>query len=381
MNRLVFANQLRGLAALSVVASHLVGVFWSLRDFIALATFSPAQTGDPPGLFVLFSNPWFNFGPFGVGVFFLISGLVIPISLERHGRGSFLLARLLRIYPTYVAALLLEVGVLHLASAYWHRPFFYSPRVILSNALLFYNEVGLPSIDLVNWTLCIELKFYLLMALLAPQIRACRSWPLFAVAGLLLLGNLALAGGLLRAPVAAHPEEARSLSIASLYLVFMLVGVLFNYRMRGRLSGPAFLAAAGLMLALFLASWKASAIRDQFPTVTVNYLYALALFGILFALRRHARESRVLDFVAAISFPLYLVHALIGFSLLKLLMLSGHMAYLPALAVTLPVVLLVATLLHVTVEVRSIAMGRLLARRSGTEDPAAVTLAAALGPR
>ena len=89
----------------------------------------------------------------------------------------------------------------------------------------------------------------------------------------------------------------------------------------------------------------------------------------------------MLDFVAAISFPLYLVHALIGFSLLKLLMLSGHMAYLPALAVTLPVVLLVATLLHVTVEVRSIAMGRLLARRSGTEDPAAVTLAAALGPR
>ncbi len=55
------------------------------------------------------ANPWFMPGPFGVALFFLISGLVIPFSFDRHRTGAFLLARLLRIYPTYLAALLIEV--------------------------------------------------------------------------------------------------------------------------------------------------------------------------------------------------------------------------------------------------------------------------------
>ena len=91
MQRLIFANQLRGIAVLAVVFSHLVGVFWGMRDFVGLASASPAQSGPPPDLFILVSHPWFNFGPFGVGLFFLISGLVIPFSLERHTRGTFLM--------------------------------------------------------------------------------------------------------------------------------------------------------------------------------------------------------------------------------------------------------------------------------------------------
>ncbi len=79
MPRLIFANQLRGLAALCVVGSHLVAVFWAMRDVVGIATASPPQPGDGPPFLGLFLLTWFNLGPFGVGIFFLISGLVIPM--------------------------------------------------------------------------------------------------------------------------------------------------------------------------------------------------------------------------------------------------------------------------------------------------------------
>ena len=164
MPRLIFANQLRGVAALCVVFSHLVGVYWGMRDYVGLASASPVQPGPVPDIFAVASYPWFNFGPFGVGLFFLISGFVIPFSLDRHSRASFLAARLLRIYPTYVAALCLELAVLQAAALYWQRPFPYGDATVLWNLLLLNSQTGHPSIDLVNWTLVVELKFYLVMA-------------------------------------------------------------------------------------------------------------------------------------------------------------------------------------------------------------------------
>jgi peptidoglycan/LPS O-acetylase OafA/YrhL len=68
-----------------------------------------------------------------------------------------------------------------------------------------------------------------------------------------------------------------------------------------------------------------------------------------------------LDALAAISFPLYAIHALMGYSLLKLFMLEGGLDYLPSLAITIALVILAATALHVTVERWSIAAGRRLA--------------------
>ena len=113
-----------------------------LRGFVAQATATPVQPGP------------------------------IPFSLDRHRTGAFMLARGLRIYPTDLAALLIKVLTLHADGWFWGRPFPYNTRMVVMNALLIHGLVtSAPSIDLVNWTLCIELKFYLLLALLA-QARA-----------------------------------------------------------------------------------------------------------------------------------------------------------------------------------------------------------------
>jgi peptidoglycan/LPS O-acetylase OafA/YrhL len=354
--RIMFANQLRGLAALSVAVSHLVGVFWLMRDFVGLATFSPAQPGPPPALVGAISFAWFQFGPFGVGVFFLISGLVVPISLARHTRLSFLAARLLRVYPTYVAALLIEMGVLAAAAAHWHRPFTHGARALLANALLIFDLVGEPSVDLVNWTLGVEVKFYLLLALIAPWARAGKLRAPFAAAAL-LAGGAALLG---HSRHAAAPL-AQALCADAVFLVFMLIGVLFNFRLRGLLSRARFIASVAAMAALFVAAWRSGPLAAQYPVVTANYGFALALFSTLYLARRWMRPLAILDAAAAISFPFYLVHSMIGYSVMKVALLDFALGYPAALALALAAAVAVATALHLTIERLTIRLGRGLA--------------------
>ena len=365
MQRLIFANQLRGIAVLAVVFSHLVGVFWGMRDFVGLASASPAQSGPPPDLFILVSHPWFNFGPFGVGLFFLISGLVIPFSLERHTRGTFLMARALRIYPTYAAALLIEMAVLHAGSLYWQRPFPYDLWTIVTNLLLLHLLSGFPSVDLVNWTLGVELKFYLVMCLAAPMILRGRVGVLFVMAGLIIASHLMLMLPPIAAVAARQPDISRQLSTDSLFLIFMFMGVLFYCHARGLLSAPVFCLGLGTMLLLFLGCWRVSLISEQFPGVAVNYLYGFVMFSLAYLGQRHARPLIILDFFASISYPLYLVHSIIGYSILKILMLTHGFSYEIALPMALGAVIILATALHHTVERLSISLGQALASPRG----------------
>jgi peptidoglycan/LPS O-acetylase OafA/YrhL len=76
-----FADFLRGPAAPCVLIAHIIG----------------NVMGWPSSMFFL--------GQLGVAMFFLVSGFVISISLTKYNIQGFLLARILRIYPTYAVAL------------------------------------------------------------------------------------------------------------------------------------------------------------------------------------------------------------------------------------------------------------------------------------
>ncbi len=367
--RIVFANQLRGVAAVAVATSHLLGVYWLIRGAVTWATLTPPLEGPNSPWVGLIQHPWFNLGPFGVGLFFLISGLVIPISLEQFGPGRFLVARVLRIYPVYVVALLIELLVLRGNAALWHRAFPFGGWTIASNLLLIQDLVHQPSLDLVNWTLAIELRFYVVMALVAGAVRRGSVVVLFAIAGAALLMNVAVARGVFGA---AGPDTlGYAVSMEPLFIVFMLMGVLFNYHLRGRLGSAGLVVALAAMGVIFALCWRISAIVGQWPGVTMNYGCALLLFGGLYAVRRHVPNNRLLDAMAAISFPFYCVHSLVGYSVLKLLMLRFGWGYPAALPMAVLVVVALAVGLHASVEVWGVRRGRALRRRGERGQPTA----------
>ncbi len=351
MHRLVFAHQLRAVAVVSVVLSHLVGVFWAMPGVVSDLTHRPHAPGPPPSFVWWIFWPHWQPGPYGVALFFLISGLVIPISLERHTIGGFLVARVFRLLPVAISGQVLGLVAAHLLAGTMSG--WPPPGTLLANVLLVYDWFGMPSVDTVNWSLCVEVKFYLLAALAAPAIRRGQVMivPVFGVACLLA----ALASGL---PRLAGPV-AHMVGQDAVYLSFMAIGMLFFFRLRG-LPLPWFaiaVAGSGLLVCLV---WLASPLRDQFPVVTWSYGEALATFALAYALRRFARPVWPVNRLADISYPVYMTHSVLGYALIQFGMLAIHLSYRSALLVALAAVVAVASAMHVAVELPGMRLGRMV---------------------
>lgn len=107
--RVEWANAVRGVAALAVLAYHFCVVFWMRHDVSSgLARHDPlyeGQTGAPSFARALSAVP-VELGALGVGAFFLVSGYVIALSVERYSRRGFLVGRLMRVLPTFAAGYL-----------------------------------------------------------------------------------------------------------------------------------------------------------------------------------------------------------------------------------------------------------------------------------
>ena len=356
--KIVFANQLRGLAALCVVLVHYTVVYQYMQPMLGWALAMPAVPGVPAPWATWFYPWWLDLGAFGVALFFLISGFVIPFSLHRATRGGFLLARTLRILPTYWAALLVEWAVVGGFSRYWGKPVVFDRATFLANAVLIHTAIGGLGVDFVNWSLVIEVKFYLLMALLRPFVVRARVGPLLlCAAGALVFCALEGQGALCLPP---------QLASEAAFLVFMLVGTLFHYHLAGAVRARRLVLAGAALLAAGALCWRLGPDGVNFPRKSLNYGYALAVFAGCYALRARFRPLQLLDLAAAVSYPLYLVHSLVGFSLMTYAILAWHVPYAVAAPGAFAVVVLVAWTLHATVERAGIAAGRRLAAASVT---------------
>ena len=354
--KVVFADQLRGLAALLVVLSHMFNVYPFAQGIVSATVAAPQV----PGLPMLWmsravTQPWINFGPFGVGLFFLVSGFVIPFSLRRHGRATFLLARALRIYPTYWASLAVVCLVIAASARYWHRPLPFGWHGIWANATLMHTLRGIPSIDQVNWSLVIELHFYLFAALARPWLLRGSLWPMLAaVAG---------AGALVAAQQAGLVGTPSFLELEAMSLPYMLIGTLFHYHHQGTLRLAPLCATVAGLAAVFLALFEASAATGGATIPAASYGYALLVFGAAYAVRAWIPDWQALRLLARISYPLYAVHLPVSFALMTWLMAGPPgWSYAWAGTAAFALMLLLAWLLHQGVERWTIRWGAALGR-------------------
>lgn len=349
------------MAALLIVITHYFGTFYGAQGFVSAVTFSPDLHLVAADWVRYMDFPYLK-GPFGVAIFFLISGFVIPFSLEEKSAPRFLLARFFRIFPTYAASLVLSMTALYLASRYWGTSFTHSASAIAANALLVNNLLGIPSIDPINWTLSIEIKFYLLAALLGP-IFMRRGFAGFALFLAMALGATAL----LR-HVAEPAAAVATLGMELNYVLFMLAGVVFYQHISGLVSNVGLALRSVVILAAFALNWSIGPQSAQFPEITSYYLYAWLAFLAAYLARGWFRPMRVLDFLADISYPLYITHSLIGFVLLKIFVHAG-LAFPAAVSLVLAIVIALSWALHRAVEMPSNALGKRLS--SSRRPPAA----------
>jgi len=140
-DKIWFLQGLRGIAASLVVIDHLVLGFWQPNNNL-LAVFSylqPKTTNEYLayyGAYEFLTRLGIEPGTFGVALFFLISGFVIPISLEKIGGVRFLTARFFRIFPTYIVGFSITFTVIFLYTWANHIVFPFNWQSYLAQILL-----------------------------------------------------------------------------------------------------------------------------------------------------------------------------------------------------------------------------------------------------
>ncbi|MCX4697069.1 acyltransferase [Streptomyces sp. NBC_01604] len=174
-SRLGWLDALRGLAALVVVFDH--------SSYTFMADFRREVM------------PQFNTSRYGIMVFFLVSGYIIPASLERRGCvRTFWIGRIFRVHPLWAAVVTMLLA-LHLLGVAELRDFGgqSAATVAVAHATMLQELLGTPNLLLVLWTLSYEMAFYLLVVALFTVRQHQRSAATAAV--LAVLAAVSVAAG------------------------------------------------------------------------------------------------------------------------------------------------------------------------------------------
>jgi len=353
--RYAHLDGLRAIAALAVMVEHLFG------DLLRQA---PAATG-PMSTLARSVVENLSLGRFGVVLFFLISGFVVPFSItgERPLR-HFAISRLFRLYPAFWLALAV------LAAMGWLSGNGPGTATVLANLTMAPPLFGQPWLSPIHWTLFVELLFYGLVALL------------FAAGALRQVGSLlALSLALIAATVV--PMQLRTHGIASLpvqylglHLSFLFLGLLLRLGLiEGRRGGR--LAALALVLAQFAVVLSVAQfslargdnfIMEGLRPVLAAYVLAFAIF--FAAIRLQRPRSLLLARLGLISYAMYLFHGTINAFVYRVLPLTGGLGDMATILACTGLTLAVSWLVYLMVERPMMRFGRRISRHVTPPAPA-----------
>lgn len=277
---------------------------------------------------------WFSFaiGKHGVELFFLISGFVILMTLDRvRSAEDFALARASRLFPTYWLSVLLTTAAVTVFALPGYEV---TPVQLLANLTMLQTFVGVDNIDGVYWTMAVELVFYgwmllVLAAGLLPRIERVLSIWLMALAAIVVLF----------VTLQLSLPWAAAVALLLYHGHLFIAGMLF-YRLR---TSPSRLA-----LALIVVTFVIEALFRPGSIGIVGAWYAL--FIVLQVGRLGFLNRGPLLFLGTISYPLYLLHENIGFIVIRQLY-AWQLDHTPTLIlVPLALSLALATAVHFAVE-------------------------------
>jgi lipopolysaccharide transport system permease protein len=229
-----------------------------------------------------------------------------------------------------------------------------------------------PSLDGISWTLEIEIKFYILCALQSRVIVSAHL-PKF-ICSLILLGILEIAfTHTIFTPLPSSEffkaqltmplyGIVHALAMSMVFILYMMLGVLFNWHCRALLSSRQLVSLITLCFFWFILIWYESDFKTQWPIGPLNYFLALVLFSLSYFFRNKIRAPKILIWLGDISYPLYAIHPILGYGLLYWLIAEKQVPSGLALGLTISIILILATALHYMIELPSNEFGKHLAK-------------------
>ncbi|WP_244491010.1 acyltransferase family protein [Paramesorhizobium deserti] len=336
-------DALRAIAATAVLIQHFFG------DVIR-------EASNPLGpLLPIFSASVGNFdlGRFGVILFFLISGFVVPFSIRgTQPLKRFAISRFFRLYPAMWLAIFILSAIFTLGG---QEP---SAATIIANMTMVPTFLGQPWLSGIYWTLSIELVFYCFCALLFWRSVLFRPLAVTALALMLVASTvgpiiLRLSGGM-HLPV----------QYVGLHVSFLFCGLLLRMamvdRMRSAWTGAGVVALVQFAALMAIGSFSLER-GDSFFIIgkaPIIYAYIAAFVLFIASVRLGKPHSPALSLIGAISYSIYLFHGPIALIVYHYIPLTGEYRDLLVGFASLTLTFLFSWLVYRFLETPMIALGR-----------------------
>jgi len=294
--RLRELDLMRLVAALMVVAGHYLSTSTEhLRNSIAWG-----QVFDWGPLV----GQMAQFGELGVDAFFIISGFVIALSAEGRTAREFLVSRAARIVPTFWFCCTLTWLLIALDPGYRQV----SIAQLLANLFFVARPLGYEFVDGVYWSLVVEVRFYLLVAVWMWW-RGSRGLTGFLFIWL-VLAALDLFG--------LVPKPIRLIALPQ-YAPYFVCGAAIHLLGRQDKVVMAYgLLAGSLLLMCVKAGDRLPSLFAGQPIAIAGVYVGVALAIGLAATGRTAQLGRPWMSVAgAMTYPLYLIHQDLGYLVMR----------------------------------------------------------------
>jgi peptidoglycan/LPS O-acetylase OafA/YrhL len=289
--RLQGLDSLRGLAALAVVLYHY--------------TFGYTQVVGKhmPGLDLIATD-----GHFGVYLFFIISGFVIFMTLERSAKAiDFSVSRFARLWPPYLVCAALTSLLIVVMD---FNPHHLTVGDALLNVLMMNKVIGNVSIDLSYWTLTYEVLFYAGAATIFFGLKIKRiEWACLAWLGLSFAARVS----------SFDQHHARlgvllGVGFCHFFVLGMMIYLISQRRNSWLTMTTAVLAFA---MTLFGPAFNPGSIK-LWQYILLNALFALVVWLVAERKIRFLNVAPLL-FLGEISYSLYLVHQIAGYWVIRYL--------------------------------------------------------------
>jgi peptidoglycan/LPS O-acetylase OafA/YrhL len=277
-SRLTELDALRGLAAMAVVIFHFLSGYPNLF---------------PEQAHVGVRADW---GRFGVDLFFAISGFVIFMTLNHTTDAKdFIVSRFSRLFPTYWFCIIITFCAMHMIGPDELKV---TPEDALVNFTMFQLLLFTDHVDASYWSLLPELVFYFCMICLWRE------------GGLKQVERTLLFWFALTWAIRLLPMSFPVLKVLLLveFLPFFALGILTFRVWRGErsLAGQLPVWAVSLLtLIVFLPKVE-----------TISYIVVSAIMMLLGTGKLSWLRHPVLVWLGVISYPLYLIHQYIGYTVM-----------------------------------------------------------------
>jgi len=288
INRFSELDSLRGIAALMVMLSHYT---WAYDYHFNL---------------INEHNFHFENGGFGVDIFFIISGFVIFMTLEKITTiREFIISRFSRLYPTYWFSIILTLLVITVFPVPTLGD--YTLKQIILNFTMVHGYLKTDHIDQVYWSLGVEMIFYTLMGFIfyfrKIEIIEIISYIWLTICLLLLLFNI------------SFEKYFNQILIVKFAPLFISGIMFFKIKTSKTTSNTYIILIYSFFLLVFKEFYKHD-ITNVDLQIVILLIITYIVFFIFSIYKIKILNNKILLFFGTISYPMYLLHNVIGYSII-----------------------------------------------------------------